>query len=147
MDIRRDREAAGMSQSRLARAAGVAQPNLSAYENGRREPSPAVRDRIRRALAGTASERVRQHREDIRRVVAEHHASAPRLFGSVARGDDRTGSDLDILVDFTDEASLLDEVGLRLALSDLLRLDVDVVATDALSGDIRERVLREAVAL
>jgi predicted nucleotidyltransferase len=54
---------------------------------------------------------------------------------------------VDLLVDFTDEASLLDEVGLRLALSDLLLVEVDVVAEDSLRGSIRERVLREAVAV
>ena len=147
MDIRAERLAAGMSQSHLARVAKIPQPNLSAYENGRRTPSPEVLDRIRRALVGRPSVRVSEHREDIRRLVAAHHASAPRLFGSVARGEDEAGSDVDLLVDFTDDATLLDEVGLRIALGDLLRVEVDIVATDALRGDIRERVLREAVPL
>ncbi len=101
--------------------------------------------RIRRALAGRPSARVDQHRDDIRALVADHRATDPRVFGSVARGEDGPDSDLDLLVDFTDEATLLDEVGLRLALSDLLRVEVDVVAADALRGGVRERVLREAV--
>lgn len=145
MDIRAERLAAGMSQSDLARAAQVRQPNLSAYENGRRTPSPEVLERITRALAGRPSLRVEQHRADIRALVAEHRAESPRIFGSVARGDDEPGSDLDLLVDFTDEATLLDEVGLRLALNDLLRVEVDIVAADALRGEFRERILREAV--
>lgn len=134
-----------MSQSQLARAARVSQPNLSAYENGRRAPTPEVLDRIRRALAGRPSARVEHHRAAIRALVAEHHAREPRVFGSVARGDDQPGSDVDLLVDFTEEASLLDEIGLRLALADLLQVEVDVVAADALRGAVRERVLREAV--
>jgi predicted nucleotidyltransferase len=145
VDIRVERRAAGLSQSQLARAAGVPQPNLSAYENGRRAPSPEVLDRIKRALAVRPSARVKQHREAIRALVEEHHAVSPRLFGSVGRGDDGPGSDVDLLVEFTDEASLLDEIGLRLALTDLLRVDVDVVGADTLQGRIRERVLREAV--
>lgn len=147
MDIRAEREAAGMSQSQLARAAGVSQPNLSAYENGRRQPSAAVLDRIRNALAGRLADRVYRHHEEIERLVAEHHATRPRIFGSVARGDATADSDLDLLVDFTADAGLLDEVGLRLALSDLLRGEVDVVAADTLRGDVRDRILREAVAL
>lgn len=147
MDIRAERMASGMSQSQLARAARVPQPNLSAYENGRREPSPVVLERIRRALVGRPSLRVEQHRDQIRALVLTHRATSPRVFGSVARGDDEPGSDLDLLVDFSDEATLLDEVGLRLALRDLLRIDVDVVAADALRGDFGERVLREAVAV
>lgn len=147
MDLRAERLAAGMSQSELARAARVPQPNLSAYENGRRRPSAEVLERIEHALAGSVLRRVERHRDDILALVAEHHAESPRVFGSVARGDDEPGSDLDLLVDFTDDATLLDEVGLRLALSDLLRVDVDVVAADALRGEFGERVLREAIAV
>ncbi len=72
---------------------------------------------------------------------------APRLFGSIARGDDEPGSDVDLLVEFTDDASLLDEIGLRLALVDLLQVEVDVVAEDSLKGPMRDRVLHEAVAV
>ncbi|MFV0535344.1 MAG: helix-turn-helix domain-containing protein, partial [Cumulibacter sp.] len=50
MDIRAARIAAGMTQSDLARTAHVSQPNLSAYENGRRVPSADVLNRITRAL-------------------------------------------------------------------------------------------------
>ncbi len=145
MDIRAQRLAAGMSQLELARAARVPQPNLSAYENGRRTPSADVVERIARAMTGPPSSRLAQHRERIRSVVAEHRAASPRIFGSVARGDDEPGSDLDLLVDFTDEATLLDEVGLRLALRDLLQIEVDVVAADTLRGELRDRILREAV--
>ncbi|MBO9522699.1 MAG: nucleotidyltransferase family protein [Nocardioidaceae bacterium] len=88
---------------------------------------------------------VEQHRAAIRALVAKHRAVAPRVFGSVARGDDVPGSDLDLLVDFTDEATLLDEIGLRLALGDLLGVEVDVVAADALRGEVRSRILGEAV--
>lgn len=87
------------------------------------------------------------HRDEILALVAAHHATAPRVIGSVARGEDEPGSDLDVLVDYTDEATLLDEVGLRLALSDLLGVSVDVVASDAVHGEFRERVLRQAVPL
>ncbi|SJM54137.1 hypothetical protein CZ771_06815 [Actinomycetales bacterium JB111] len=67
--------------------------------------------------------------------------------GSIARGEDHPGSDVDVLVDFTDEATLLDEVGLRLALRDLLRMEVDVIAADSLRGEVRDRLLSEAVAV
>lgn len=136
-----------MSQAELARVARVPQPNISAYENGRRQPSAEVLDRIRSALVGTLNERLFRHRDEIHRIVAEHHAMAPRVFGSVARGEATSSSDVDLLVDFTPEAGLLDEIGLRLALTDLLHVEVDVVASDTLRGEFRERVLREAVAL
>ncbi|WGX97313.1 helix-turn-helix domain-containing protein [Nocardioides sp. L-11A] len=147
MDIRAERRAAGLTQAELAAAAQVPQPNLSAYENGRRVPSPEVEGRIRRALVGRPSARVQRHRASIREIVTAHHATRPRLVGSVARGEDEPGSDVDLLVDFTDEASLLDEVGLRLALTDLLQVPVDVIAADALREPLRSRMLSEAVAV
>lgn len=147
MDIRARRRAAGMSQAQLARAAQIAQPNLSAYENGRRSPSPDVFVRLDRALEIPLVERIQQHRGAIRELVARHHARDARVFGSVARGDVTETSDLDLVVDFTDDASLLDEVGLRLALRDLLDLEVDVVGADSLRGEMSERVLREATPL
>lgn len=65
----------------------------------------------------------------------------------MARGDDGPASDLDLLVDFEAEASILDEVALRLALVDLLQIDVDVVGANTLRGAARTRILREAVAI
>lgn len=147
MDIRSERRAAGMSQSQLARAARVPQPNLSAYERGRRIPTPEVLERIRKALRIRPSLRVAEHREAIHDAVAKYNATNPRIFGSVARGEDDSDSDIDVLVDFTAEASLLDEVGLRLDLTELLGIEVDVVASDTLRGPIRQRVLHEAVPL
>lgn len=134
-----------MTQAQLATAARVPQPNLSAYENGRRSPSPEVLGRLTRALAGRPSSRIEQHRDRLLAIVADHHATDPRVFGSVARGEDRPGSDVDLLVSYSEEASLLDEVGLRCALADLLQVEVDVVAVDTLRGAFRDRVLREAV--
>lgn len=145
MDIRTERRAAGMSQAQLARSAGVPQPNLSAYENGRRAPSTAVLQRIRSALQVAPTERIDQHRAQIRAIVAEYRASSPRMFGSLARQEATVYSDIDLLVDFADDATLLDEIGLRQALTDLLRVPVDVVGSDTLRGSIRERILAEAV--
>jgi len=134
-----------MTQAELSRAASVPQPNLSAYENGRRTPSPEVVARIRSALVGRPSRRLEQHRDSVKAIVAAHHATGARVVGSVARGDDRPGSDVDLLVEFSDEASLLDEVGLRVALTDLLRVRVDVIAADSLREPLRSRMLAEAV--
>ncbi len=134
-----------MSQSQLAAAADVPQPNLSAYENGRRTPSPEVLERISRALLIRPSVRLREHRDAVLAIIASHRATDPRVFGSVARGEDEPGSDLDLVVRFTDDASVLDEVGLRIELSDLLGIPVDVVGADTLRGDFGARVMSESV--
>jgi predicted nucleotidyltransferase len=68
------------------------------------------------------------------------------VFGSVARGEVRPGSDLDLLVDFEQGASLLDHVGLFQDLEDLLGVGVDVVARSALKPR-DEHIRAEAVNL
>lgn len=48
------------------------------------------------------------HREDIRRIVESHRACNARVFGSVLRGEDAEGSDLDIIIDPTPDTTLFD---------------------------------------
>ena len=75
-------------------------------------------------------------RPDILRVAAQHGARNVQLFGSAARGEDRPGSDLDLLVDMESGRSLLDLVALGQDLEELLHRKVDVI-TDSRNGRIR----------
>jgi uncharacterized protein len=86
-------------------------------------------------------------REEILRVARRHGARNVRIFGSVARGDADSHSDLDVLVDLEPGRSLLDLGGLLVDLQELLGCRVDVVTEEGLRPRIRERVLREAVPL
>ena len=92
------------------------------------------------------SEAFSQHRETIRRLVAEHGMTNPRLFGSALHGDDVEGSDLDILVDAPDHISLLDLARLENALSDAIGTKVDLRLPEELHPSFRARVLDEAIA-
>ena len=84
---------------------------------------------------------------EIRRIAAKHGAFNVRIFGSVARGDARSDSDLDFLVDMEPGRSLLDLAGLALALEDALGRDVDVITPEGLRLRIREQVLNDSVPL
>ena len=90
---------------------------------------------------------VQKNRNEILRLAREHGAHNVRLFGSAARGEDRPGSDLDVLVDLESGRSLIDHIALKQDLEDLLGRDVDVVTERSLHPRIREQVLREAIAL
>lgn len=90
-------------------------------------------------------ELIRDKREEIRRIAEKHGARNVRIFGSVARGEAREASDIDLLVDVGPNTSSWFPAGLILELQDLLGRRVDVVTTRALNSDLRDRVLREAV--
>ena len=86
-------------------------------------------------------------RNDILSVAARYGARNVRVFGSVARGDARPDSDVDILVDMEPGRSPFDLGGLLSELQTLLDVDVDVVTEKGLRPRIRAQVMREAVPL
>jgi predicted nucleotidyltransferase len=88
-----------------------------------------------------------EKRDEIVRLAALHGARNVRVFGSVARGDARDDSDVDLLVELDPDRSLLDLGGLLMDLQDLLGRKVDLVTEKGLHWYIRDRVLREAVPL
>jgi uncharacterized protein len=90
--------------------------------------------------------RLRERRADLLAAAARRGASNLRVFGSVARGDEDAGSDVDFLVDFEPTRSLVDVAGLMLDLQEILGVPVDVVEASTLRpGD--ELILADAVAL
>lgn len=84
------------------------------------------------------------HREAVRHLVESHRASNARVFGSVVRGADTDGSDLDILVDPVPGATLFDLGGLHVELEELLGVSVDLLTPGDLPIKLRARVLAEA---
>lgn len=92
-------------------------------------------------------ELLKEKREQILKIAAKHGARNVRVFGSVARGEADEKSDIDFLVELEPGRSLLDHAALLVELEELLGHRVDVVTERGLRPRVRERVLREAVAL
>ncbi len=141
-EVKQVRASAGLSQRDLADLSGVAQSNISAYESGARRPSAKMVERLRRAVKPRPSVVLAQHRADVLRIAQRHGASRVRVFGSVARGEDRPGSDIDFLVRFSPTASAFDQVELAEDLEGLLGVCVDVVSERGLRtshGEIRSQ--------
>jgi predicted nucleotidyltransferase len=86
-------------------------------------------------------------RDEILAIMRAHGASNPRLFGSVARGEDRPESDIDFLVDMESGRSLIDLIGLQQALESSLGRRVDLLTPPSLNRHMRERILAEARSL
>jgi hypothetical protein len=164
--IRDARRSARLSQTDLARRAGVAQSVISAYESDRREPGMAMLMRLieatghqltvnvealpgrRLGLPDTPlGRRVRRHRRAVADLAERRGLRNVRVFGSVARGEDREGSDIDLLVDVDEGVGLVAIAGLARELTDLLGVPVDVVPADSLKRAVRAEVLAEAVPL
>jgi predicted nucleotidyltransferase len=93
------------------------------------------------------NELLKQKREEILRIAAKHGARNIRVFGSVARGEGDEKSDIDFLVEMEAGRSLLDMGGLLMDLRQLLGREVDIVTEQGLKKRIRDRVLRQAVAI
>lgn len=163
--IREARTAAGLTQAQLATLAGTSQPAVARYESGTASPSVRTLERLLRAAgqrvrlateptgvpAAPASERMRRlraHRAQIERAVRRAGARNVRVFGSVARGQDRPDSDVDLLVDFdVRRHGAMPLIRLRRQLDELLEEHVDLVTADLLRPEVAARATAEAVPL
>jgi uncharacterized protein len=159
------RRRAGLTQIELARRAAVTQSVISAYESGSRQPSLLTLQRLvaatglqltvslqgppslRQRLTGPVGIQVLHHRQQIKIVAAGHGATNVRVFGSVARGEDTVGSDVDLLVDLAPGTGLLGLGRLMHDLTQLLTVNVDVVPAGDLKASTAREILVQAVAL
>ena len=85
--------------------------------------------------------------QENRAVLNDHQVKALYLFGSVVRGEDKPGSDVDILVEFLPEArvGLFGLARLQRRLSEILGRTVDLTTPDALHKALKDKIIKEAV--
>ena len=95
----------------------------------------------------TPLELLQQKRDDIRRIATKHGACNLRVFGSVARGEARPDSDIDLLIEKGPTTSSWFPAGLVLELEEMLGRRVEIVTEKALTPYLRDRVLSEAIPL
>lgn len=107
-------------------------------------PSAAHRDA---ALHGPVGRVVVSKRDELLDALSRHGVSNVRVFGSVARGDDRPDSDVDLLVDFPPRTSLFTILRMQEELEEILGANVDLVPDSGLQARIRARVERDLIAL
>ncbi len=86
-------------------------------------------------------------KEKIRPILRQHGIKRAGLFGSYARGEMKADSDVDILVELEENISLLDFIGIKLELEDVLGKKVDLVEYNTIKPLLRERILSEEVAI
>jgi hypothetical protein len=79
---------------------------------------------------------------------AMHNAygvSSIEIFGSFVRGEQREDSDIDVLVDFDRDVSLLDVSALQVFLTEQLGAQIDVVLKRSVRKELKDRIFAEAV--
>jgi predicted nucleotidyltransferase/DNA-binding XRE family transcriptional regulator len=147
--LRVRRKAAGLTQRDLAKSSGVKQPTIAAIESGTRAASPATREALENALRGIRPAALLfDHIDEVDAVLVNAGATNPRVFGSVARGNDRPESDIDLLVHLPPNASIMDLLRVEEELARILTVNVDLVSdTSDAAGPVLQRALAEAVPL
>ena len=88
-----------------------------------------------------------EKREDILRIAAKHGVGRIRVFGSAARGESRSESDLDLLVEVTGPTTPWFPGGLVAELEEFLGRRVDIVEPDGIRESLRREILQDAIPL
>lgn len=159
--LRRARREAGLSQRELARLAGTSQPTLARYERDRAIPTLPTLERLLVAAGkrlrlsvedvrvdggGPVAHALDVNRAEVEQILEDYDVTRALIFGSVARGEDVAGSDLDLLVELP-RPTYVTLAALRADLEDALGVGVDVTVAPLLTRQARERVDFEAVPL
>jgi uncharacterized protein len=169
--LRRARTDADLSQAGLAARAGTSQPALARYETGVTLPTLPTLERLLSACGrrlqirapragepaapatsvrgqlGPQARDLRRRRRSLFDAAQAHGVNKLRVFGSLARGEARATSDVDLLVDLKPGRTLLDLAAFRREAAEILDMPVDVATTDMLKERIRDKVLAEALPL
>lgn len=90
---------------------------------------------------------LRAHRDQIMAIAKKYGASNVRVFGSVARGEATSDSDVDLLVTFPPKYKLLAHAALLMDIKSLLGMSVDVSVEANLKDAFRDKILKDAVPL
>lgn len=93
------------------------------------------------------SEVLNTHREEIRQLILNNKGAYPRIFGSVARGEDTEDSDLDILIEPTPNLTYMDIGTMLDQIKTKFNIRVDIATPRALPEKFRQKVLDMAVPL
>lgn len=168
--LRQARFDANLSQVDLAARAGTSQSALARYETGAALPTLPTLERLLaacgrrleiqtppaqpsapassvRSQLGPQANKLRRERRRLLDAADRHGVGHLRAFGSLARGEAKAGSDVDLLVDLKPGRTLLDLAAFRREAAEILDLPVDVATADMLKERIRDEVLNEALPL
>jgi uncharacterized protein len=91
--------------------------------------------------------RIADIQKAIQSVLLKYPIKRASIFGSYARQEARKESDIDILVEFSTNISLLQFVNIQLELEDFLGKKVDLVEVSTLKPQLKANILKEQIAI
>jgi predicted nucleotidyltransferase len=88
---------------------------------------------------------IEKYKEIILEILKKHEVKKASLFGSVVREEMTTDSDIDLLIEFKGDKSLLDLAALQIELEEILRLKVDILTYNSIHPLLKDQILAEQV--
>jgi len=92
-------------------------------------------------------ESVQEIKEKINPILRRYGVTKAAIFGSLVKREAKGGTDVDILVEIESNMSLLDFIGIKTELEEVLKMRVDLVEYDTIKPIIKERILAEQVVI
>ncbi|MFA5169578.1 MAG: nucleotidyltransferase family protein [Candidatus Paceibacterota bacterium] len=89
--------------------------------------------------------KIKELKKTISSVLKRNNVKKLSVFGSVARGEDKKGSDIDLLVKFNGQRGLTDLVGLKIELESKLNRKVDINTYNSVSPLLKEKIEKDEV--
>lgn len=147
--LKRARREAGLTQAEVARITGIKQSVISAYESGARMPGELACRTILEALRVKPRDLLDRHRSEVNDLLHRRGVKDLKVIGSVARGEDDEGSDIDLLAEFPPGTTLLDLMELEQEIEAIVGTDVDLISIRGLDPERPEQraILEEAIPL
>jgi len=92
-------------------------------------------------------ESIQEIKEKITPILQRYGVTKAAIFGSLAKGETKTASDVDILVEIKRDMSLFDFIGIKLEIEEAIKMKVDLVEYDTIKSIIKEKILAEQVVI
>jgi len=80
-------------------------------------------------------------------ILVRHGIKKILVFGSYARNEATSNSDLDLIVEFPEGSSLLDHIGIEFELSETLKMKIDLLSQNGISPYIKDKIMKEAIVI
>jgi hypothetical protein len=90
-------------------------------------------------------DKIRELKKIISPVLKRNDVKKLSVFGSVARGEDKIGSDIDLLVKFNGQKGLTSLIGLKIELENKLNRKVDINTYNSVSPLLKERIEKDEI--